>query len=139
MLCPNCHSLMSSRGAINPIPTQPGRERMDLHCYRFDGTYEGYPCGTHMGVITEDPKIWECHEYNFKLNFNNKYYELHGFNNKVDWYHQSRDYGQKTFLREYAISNILIEVDFIPISTGDNMHEEAWKLFHKLREFSIFA
>jgi len=66
MKCPNCHSLMKCISAINPIPGQPGRDRMDLHC-TFDAGFNKRGCYVrcHMGVITEDPKEWECHEYGF--------------------------------------------------------------------------
>jgi hypothetical protein len=116
---------MVCMSAINPVPGQPGRERMDLHCPAR--------CGNrcHMGVITEDPKEWVCHDYNFSFKYKGKTYV-------VDPYHQHRPYRRHTTLST-AVEDIVVINDFVPISTGDDMHERAWELFHKLRKLVIFS
>jgi len=140
MKCPSCLSLMECISAINPVPGQLNKNRMDLHC-----TSKQFPgrrgCGTlcHMGVITEDPKEWKCHEYGFAFRDKNKIYRLSGHDYLVDPFHQHRPNTAKTLLIE-NFDQIMIEVPyFILISTGDNMHEEAWKLFHRLRNLVIYS
>jgi hypothetical protein len=123
---------------IHQIPGQPGKNRMDLHCFNRENNDGRNPnrCGAscHMGVITEDPKEWICHEYNFSFNYNGKTYYMYGFDNLVDPYHQRRGLGNKTGIIGMVNLNY-----FIPISTGDNMHEEAWELFHRLKKLVIFS
>ena len=139
MNCPNCHSLMKCISAINPIPGQPGRDRMDLRC-TFDAGHNKRGCDTrcHMGVITEDPKEWKCHEYGFGFFHKNKYYLLSSYDTVVDPIHQSRFPSPHTYLIKYGSIMFTLPY-FIPISTGDNMHEEAWKLFHRLKDLAIYS
>ncbi len=132
MLCPTCLTVMKCRSAINPVPGQPGRDRMDLHCSKRETNIESCPARCHMGVITEDPKVWECHQYGFS--FGN--YVLSSHNNAVDPYHQGYRKA-KTSLFHWG-KEIYSLPYFIPISTGDDMHEEAWKLFHKLAGYIPF-
>jgi len=125
---------------IHQIPNQPGRERMDLHCYNRENPREPNVCRAicHMGVITEDPKVWVCLEYNFQFSYKGKYYRLSSFDNLVDIYNQHRTYGTRTSL--VCNSNEIYSLPyFMPLSTGDDMHERAWELFHRLRELAIFS
>lgn len=145
MNCPNCLSLMKCITAINPVPGQPGRERMDLHCTKERSVVPGLTgrgCGVrcNMGVITEDPKEWQCHEYGFAFKYKDKLYIVESFDYVVDRYNQHRNpYKAYTKLYDYRHEPIM-ELDcFMPISTGDNMHEEAWKVFHRLRNLVVFS
>ena len=134
---------MYCRSEIHKVPGQPGKERMDLHCYNRGNVKDPKRCHNtaFMGVITEDPKEWVCHEYQFDFKHKNKTYTLRGFDHAVDTYHQSfhRDPKEaKTIL--YSNYQTIIELTyFIPISTGDNMHEEAEKLFHRLINLIIYS
>jgi hypothetical protein len=87
-----------------------------------------------MGVITEDPKEWVCHEYSFSFKHEGKSYILGSYNYLVDPYHQIRPYEAKTFL-----AGIITLPYFTPISTGNDMHERAWELFHRLKNLIIFS
>jgi hypothetical protein len=138
MKCTNCLTVMECISAINPVPNQPGRDRMDLHCVK-PNSWGGRGCDVrcHMGVITEDPKEWVCHEYNFRFKHKDERYYLRGYNYLVDPYHQHRPYERATILS--SSTDQIMKVDFIPISTGDDMHEEAWKLFHRLRNLVIYS
>jgi len=123
---------MKCISAINPVPNQPGRNRMDLHC---SGKCRAR---SHMGVLTEDPKEWQCHDYNFSFLINNDVYYLSGYDYMVDPYNQHREPNKKaTILSDTSIS--IIEMDFIPLSTGNDMHEEAWKLFWRLKNLVAFS
>jgi hypothetical protein len=145
MNCPNCLSVMRHIGAINPIPNQPGRERMDLHCSNRGSYYQIDPtkclARCHMGVITEDPKEWICHEYSFQMRLDDKNYYLHGHDYLVDPKHQkhSRDEFSRFTSLSNGKDNLIFKVDFIPLSTGNDMHLQAWDLLYRLRKLAIFS
>lgn len=131
---------MKCISAINPVPGQPGRERMDLHCYNRTNPRQPNICRArcHMGVITEDPKSWQCHEYSFEFFDYGKTYYLHSHANLVDPYYQHRGWGESTEL--YNLGGLVYSLPyFMPISTGDDMHEEAWELFHRLKNLVAFS
>jgi hypothetical protein len=142
MKCPTCFSIMKCISEIHKVPGQPGKERMDLHCFNRKDNDGRTPnicrARCHMGVITEDPKEWVCLEYSFQFLDKGKLYYLSSHNNLVDPYNQHRPYGTKTQLST-SFSEVYSLPYFIPLSTGDNMHEEAWSLFHKLRKLVIFS
>lgn len=147
MKCPTCLSTMKCITEIHNVPNQPGRQRMDLHCFNRvndDGRKPNIcKARCHMGVITEDPKEWICHQYSFDFKYKDKIYMLGSYDRAVDPYHQSffRDPNEaNTILFSYDDNRAIIELSyFIPISTGDNMHEEAEKLFHRLRNLIIYS
>lgn len=148
MNCPSCLSLMKCISAINPVPLQPGKERMDLHCTKevrslFSSTkvYRGCGARCNMGVITEDPKEWVCHEYGFSFKHKDKQYIVESFDYLVDPRHQHRNpFKAYTHLYDAQSLDVILYIpQFIPISTGDNMHEEAWKMFHRLKNLVIFS
>jgi len=125
---------------IHKVPGQPGRERMDLHCYNRGTPQDPNICRAecHMGVITEDPKEWVCLEYSFRFSHEGKIYHLASYDNLVDPIHQHRKYGAKTRLLTYG--GVICSLPyFMPLSTGDDMHERAWELFHRLRNLAIYS
>jgi hypothetical protein len=144
MKCPNCLYTMECISEIHNVPGQPGRRRMNLHCVRpndFNGKYPGgRGCligGCHMGVITEDPKCWECHEYNLDFHHDNQRYRLSSCNHAVDPYHQMWREPETTLSSQGR--EIVRMPHFIPLSTDNDMHERAWELFHRLRNLAAFA
>jgi hypothetical protein len=94
-----------------------------------------------MGVITEDPKEWVCHEYSFSFKHKEKHYILRSYDYLVDPYHQGRPYEAKTILEawDFQPAGIIELPYFIPISTSDDMHERAWDLFHRLINLKVYA
>lgn len=124
---------------IHNVPGQPGKQRMDLHCYNRDHNRKPNRCRAtcHMGVITQDPYPWICHDYSFELYHNGKAYILHSHDYSVDEYHQG--------IREpatalYRAGKTIVHMPcFIPISTGDDMHEKAYELFHRLIKLIAFS
>lgn len=143
MKCPTCLSTMRCISEIHKVPGQPGRERMDLHCYNRGDPREPNRCHAtcYMGVLTEDPKEWQCHEYQFDLKHNDRTYILRSYDFAVDPFHQSfhrKPDRAATFL--YLNQKVLIALPyFMPISTGDDMHERAWDLFHRLRNLIVYS
>lgn len=145
MKCPTCFSTMRCISEIHNVPGQLGRQRMDLHCFNRKDNDGRTPnickARCHMGVITEDPKEWVCHEYSFSFTHEGKSYILRSYDYLVDPYHQNRLYEAKTTLEAWTFgpSNIITLPYFIPISTGNDMHERAWELFHRLRNLVAFS
>jgi len=139
MRCINCHQVMECITAIHPVPGQPGKQRMDLHCV-FPNENGGKGCSysSHIGVIVEDSKEWICHEYNIYFKYNNKIFFLRGYDNLVDPYHQHRPNRKFTYISKVNNKLHFKMYDFIPISTGDDMHVEARKLFEKFMNMSAF-
>jgi hypothetical protein len=140
MKCPTCFSTMKCISEIHNVPGQPGRQRMDLHCYNRRDPREGNYCRArcHMGVITEDPKVWQCLEYSFGFRHKDRNWILASQDNAVDPFYQDFWREPKTTL-SCNWNDVYSLPYFIPISTGDDMHEEAWKLFHRLRNLVIFS
>ena len=138
MKCPNCLTTMECITEIHNVPWQPGRQRMDLHCIKpipIGGRGCNIRC--HMGVITEDPKPWMCHEYGFSFDHEGYRYILSSFDQSIDVYHQGLRL-PNTILEQG--DKVLYRLPyFIPLSTDNDMHERAWELFHKLRKLVIFS
>lgn len=138
MLCPTCLTTMRCHSQIHPLPREPHRQRMDLHCVN-----KSCLAVCHMGVITEDPKEWVCHDYNFSFNIDSKIYYLQGYDYVVDPFHQRRDpFSKRTILFQPEIRGnfkTVISIDFIPLSTNNDMHERAWDLFYRLYNLIGFA
>jgi hypothetical protein len=142
MKCPNCLHTMECISEIHKVPSQPWRERMNLHCAKPIGdARRGCGFGGFMGVITEDPKEWICHEYRFNFLHGNKGYTLRSYDHAVDPYRQSFYRGDeaKTILHGYGGGDLITLPYFIPLSTSDDMHERAWDLFHRLRNLVIYS
>lgn len=141
MNCPTCLSIMKCISAINPVPNAIGKDRMDLHCYNRDDPRSPNVCRarTHMSVITEDPKEWVCHEYNFSFVDDLTTYHLSGYDKLVDPYYQRRDPNDQATILSTWSGKPMIKINFIPISTGNDMHLEARKLFYRLKNMVIFS
>lgn len=139
MKCPACLHTMQCISEIHKLPTQPWRERMDLHCIRPYGKRRGCSASCHMGVLTEDSKEWVCHQYRFSFEYKDKHHILFGHDHEVDTFHQSVNRGTKTGLLTITGEDMVILPFFIPISAGDDMHEDAWKLFHRLYNLVTYS
>jgi hypothetical protein len=125
---------MYHKAAIHELPFDPHKKRMDLHCH--NSNCQGRR--SFMGVIMEENKVWECHEYQFWLIHEDSYYILEGHNYSVDPYRQNRDPFKQWTSLGGIFENPFITVDFIPVSTGDDMHERIWELFHRLNDLKLF-
>jgi hypothetical protein len=109
---------------------------MDLKCFN---NHEGinYPNNSYamcnVSLMKEDSKEWIFYRYEFSFYYENEIYYLHAFNFFI------KDYNY-TILYKLKIYKPLIKLPyFISLSTGDDMHEEAWELFHRLRKLAAFV
>lgn len=141
MRCPTCLSVMRCISEIHNVPGQPGRQRMDLHCFNRENDNPRKPnrcrVNCHMGVLTEDPNPWICHDYSFTFPFEGIHYNLHSHDYSVDPLHQGNRLPETVLYRRGTTA--LHIPSFIPLSTGDDMHERAWELFHRLRKLIAFS
>lgn len=114
---------------------------MDLHCFNRENDNPRKPnrCRVtcHMGVITEDPKEWICHDYSFYFVNLGKHYTLHSHDYAVDPLHQGNRVPETVLYSEGK--TLLYLPSFMPISTNNDMHERAWELFHRLRKLVIYS
>jgi hypothetical protein len=142
---------MSCQSERHTLPN--GDIRMDLHCWNKDcpslkTQHIYYP---HVGVIVKPNQPWICDRYNLPFIFDGNHYALEG-EYTVKHYGKpdmtSKKYTALCCFREDYPSFYLsawfrkieiMRIDFAPISTGDDMHEQAWKLFYRLKNIIIFA
>lgn len=155
MNCPMCLSVMYCNSEIHDLGFN--KKRMDLHCNNKQCASREIVHSEHMGVITNDPYQWECDTYNFALKYDDVWYYLYGngfttnlITKKEEWidgvgslYISSiggtgmlKAHYVNTWKYKDIIENNLMSVDFISISTDNDMHEKVWELFHKLRKYA---
>lgn len=126
-------------------------QRMDLHCWRR-GEPKEYPWGAptcrpcHMGVLMHPNQEWICDHYNFKFYFDEKSFILRAtpstpsmeiINGKAVMM-----YNKKYKFTEILINYMekpIIQVPFISLSTGDDMHYHAQDVFNRLMRLIMFS
>jgi hypothetical protein len=147
---------MSCRSEQHTLPN--GDIRMDLHCFNVDchfrNTFHIY--NAHMGVIVKPNQPWICDRYHLPFLFDNREYVLEGeYSSKnhrgfpdmtskrrttLYWQKYGKGYMDDLLATvPWAQRVEIMHLDFIPISTGNDMHEKAWELFHRLKNIAIFA
>jgi hypothetical protein len=154
MNCPVCLSVMYCASEIHKFGQD--EERMDLHCFNRDCLSRNILYSPHMGVITHDPNPWRCYNYHLPIWHKDHWYYLEGEASRVIMSNVLRPTFRHiqavTRLKENKIirtpapfsyptvkEEILVSVDFIPLSTSDDMHEQALHLFHRLMKLVIFS
>lgn len=156
MNCPNCLSVMYSRAEINIFDERT--KRMDLHCWNVDCLARKVPYTPHVGVLTREGQRWLCWNYHLPFKTKNKWFAMEGKQfvtvglPNVEWYGHTRIYqitgksgsswqplpGGGAINSRGIAAVSMIDVPFIPISTDNNMHEEAHKLFNRLMNLVVF-
>jgi hypothetical protein len=139
---------------------------MDLHCWRDDCATRKITYRPHMGVLTRSNEQWECWDYHLPFQHKNRWYCLEGKQKKIEIkvqdqvigeitsgstkIHQiSRDTDPQVYINPRGIAKPfsvsfdakppLIDLDFISLPTGDEMHEEAERLFNRLMKLVPFT
>lgn len=151
MHCPSCKELMTNRDERHHV--DPDSYRMNLHCNAF--VYDDYGklkwkssnCYTcHMGVIVvPNGQEWICDHYNFKFNRFGRSFILRATPSTPNIEYRDGKfhlvYGAWKYtevLSDYY-SPPIIQVPFIPLSTGDDMHLHAEEVFKKLTKLILFS
>lgn len=147
MKCPSCLHNMECRSEQHHIGY--GGVRMDLHCFNPD-CRENY---SHMGVLAYPNKKWICNSYHFRYEYKGRRYNLIGEPNEIVTMWSPGDTNDSTKVALYGEDNwkvkftsiskswqrrSIIRVGFIPISTDNDMHEDAEKLFNRLIKLVVF-
>jgi hypothetical protein len=148
MKCPHCFHNMECRSEQHHIGY--GGVRMDLHCFN-PGCKRTH---AHMGVLAYPNKKWICNSYHFVYQHKGRDLYLVGEPNEIDtiWLPgdtndstKSSLYGEDnwkikhTLIRKSYNSLPMIETAFIPISTDNDMHEDAQRVFDRLIKLVIFT
>ncbi len=132
MNCPCCLELMSCISEVHHIGKN--RYRMDLHCWngkcitRSERNRTNY--GPFVQVITDDPNPWTINKYGLIFKMGESFVLLEGC--------KSANYTKSIILSGYGAIT-LKSVDFIDISTGDDMHIEASRAIKRLTKLIAFA
>lgn len=143
MHCPNCKELMVNRDERHHV--NPDSYRMNLHCWNREGLIACRPC--HMGVIVvPNGQEWICDHYNFVFNHkalgqiilratpstpvlkqkNGRFYLWYGSGKYTELL---KSYGEPP----------MIQIPFVPLSTGDDMHLEAERLCNRLANLIVYS
>lgn len=131
MKCPCCLELMSCQSEVHHI--DKNKYRMDLHCWnnncltRTQRNITNY--GSFIQVIINDPSPWKANKYGLVFKLGESFVILEG----------SKD---QNYTKSIIISNkkliTLKSVDFIDISTSDDMHIDAGLAIKQLTKLIAF-
>jgi hypothetical protein len=153
MQCTLCWSVMSCQSEIHRTQAYSTRHfgsisqyaRMDLHCWNKEcpSRHLAKIYHPHFGVLIEEGYPWLCDRYHLPFLLDGIHYALDGDYTYHSW-SSDRVFGRgekHTMLLAFDGLNtrLLLSTDFIPISTGDDMRDEAWKLFWRLKKLIAFA
>lgn len=163
MNCPVCLSTMRCESEVHKLSY--GKSRFDLHCFnlqcpaRKEVSYT--PC---VCVIRNDPHPWVAYAYYLPFKFGEEWVALVG--EKKSLLYGDIDlknflsspficskiekivrhnfagiaYSYPSYVLEYFdIPKPLIELLFIPLSTDNDMHIDAKRIFNKLKNLSSLA
>jgi hypothetical protein len=149
MKCPACLATMENRDERHHV--EPDSYRMNLHCCNYDYQHHRSNCfgRAHMGVIVPPSyanQEWICDHYNLHFKDKGRYRILRAvpstpiiklINGKWELiYNPKHKYTQ--ILTDYQSPPIL-SVPFIPISTNNDMHEQAQRIFNRLTTLIVFS
>ena len=157
MNCPNCLSVMRCQSECHAIGANG--VRMDLHCFNDRCPSLTIPYGPHMGVLAYPNERWICNSYHLPFQHQDEWYALVGEpttligSGYVPSIYSSY-YGLPGGVfdnanwrwKETVIYKLndryappLINTVFIQLSTDNDMHQEAEKLFRRLIKMVVFA
>lgn len=144
MKCPVCFSVMENRDERHSFG--PEYIRMNLNCVNFDCmARKKVGFGTHMGVLLHYDDPWKCYEYNLPFSIGKWWLILvgrgPGTGDHREWSrsypgHQGMTKIEPRFMSPedwFKIKKYISDpVPFVSISTGDDMHEHATRVFEEM-------
>lgn len=145
MNCPKCFSIMTCQSEIHNLGK--GITRMDLHCFNRHSD-ERLTCPhSHFGVLCCPDQEWICDHYNLPFVYDNKQYILRATPStpSLQWNNSLQKY-EMIYPKRYKLTQLLksfveppiISIQFVSLSTNNDMHIQAQKLFNKLIKYVIF-
>ena len=156
MLCPMCLSVMRCESERHAIGS--GGYRMDLHCFNVECPTRTIPYGPHMGVLAYPSQIWICNSYHLPFRHEEEWYAMVGEPVQVigtgymatsytslfyplDRFDNANWKWKNTVI--YKLNDRyappIFQTLFVPISTNNDMHQEAEKLFRRLIKLVVFS
>lgn len=129
MRCPACFELMTNRDEIHRVSAT--KHRMNLHCNNHKNCparQSGLYYGPYMQVITEDPNPWECSNYGLIVMRGARRILLQGSTADGTSTKVPSDYNWIT----------IVNIPFVKLSTGDDMHKQAISLTQRLTKLIAF-
>lgn len=143
MRCPTCLVNMTCRTEQHDIGNSG--KRMDLHCITDSCETHKIAYTPHAGVLAYPMQKWICNSYHLPFKFKDKWYALVGEPNELvgppgGLY--GREYWKWKHTALYIVHSnkpALIQTEFIPLSTDNDFHLEAEKLFNRLIKLGIFS
>jgi len=166
MKCPTCLTIMYNKDQIHNLDPEGYSVRMSLHCWNLECPARLFGYTPHMSVIVNPNEKWICQEYHFPFQYKNKWFAMVGepFQGYLGYPPRSVKPGplpeKQTTIYEiiknlsfsmggsYGFINYrnvqdkkgeLLTAPFIPIDSGDNMHEQAEQLFKRLIKLAVFS
>lgn len=166
MKCPTCLTTMYNKDQIHQIDPEGYSIRMSLHCWNGECPARVFGYTPHMSVIVKPNEAWICREYHLPFQHKEKWFAMVGepfqgflgypviipnpipipekettiyeIVKKTGW----GLFGQNIMVNYRGVQNEegeLLSAPFIPISTGDDMHEKAEALFKRLIKLAVFS
>lgn len=132
MKCPVCDDVMYRKEDV--VRQSIFYEKYSLHCLNAN-----CPAVKEINYISHMSVLSDSTDWTWTLN---TCYEYHlPFKDKGVWYHLvgKQEAFNATVLRTNDDPKPLIFVDFIPIRPDEDMHQHAWKLFHRLKDLLVFT
>jgi hypothetical protein len=137
---------MYNRSEINKF--NETTKRMDLHCWNIDCPARKVAYTPHMGVLVRESERWQCWNYHLPFKVKNNWFAMEG--KQCTRIHQLTGKASPSFSTmdgymipsSWTAKNLvspIISVKFIPISTDNDMHTEAQKLFNRLMNLTVFT
>ena len=136
MKCPACEQTMQNKGSV--YQHSSFYDRMDLHCVNSQcPAQQEINYISHMSVLiyrwpysfVNISESWTCYEYHLPFNVDGQWFHLIGQQEAFDG----------TILRTQEKPKPLMIVDFIPLSVNDDMYDNAWKLFKRLKNLLVYT
>lgn len=153
MKCPNClYTMYNSTEVMN---LDGDIQRMSLHCHNKSCSSTNISYTPHMAVFIYSNNTWSCCNYSLPMQHNDKWFILKGVNYSVrngdrgvTQLHSIEKANTQTWVKipsggsyntkSLIVDSVIFDMDFIPISTGDDMHLEANKIFNRLMKLIVF-
>lgn len=136
MNCPSCFSVMRCESEIHKVGNDG--QRMDLCCWNDNDKCpaRGIMYVPAMIVIAYPNQRWICNKYYLPFNHKGKWYAMEGASHGKT---SIKSINTSSDMFKNLGYSLITSIPFQPISTDNDMHLEATKLFNRLIGLVIFS